>query len=122
MTSVGLHKIFGLMLMNNLSLSELSQHSKLTKPTVLYHMYKLQNQGIVTFDEKKKIYSIKIDDDVKIPVLKNLFTKQTLEELAKKLEKELKENPQNSKLHDLVNDDEFLVKLNDLVEYLSLQS
>ena len=122
MTSIGLHKIFGLMLLNDLSLSELTKFSKLTKPTVLYHMDKLQKQGIVRFDEKKKIYSMKIDDDVKIPVLKNLFTKKTLDELAKDIENAQKESPKNSKLHDLVNDDEFLLKLNDLVEYLSLQN
>ena len=65
---------------------------------------------------------MKIDDELKIPVLENLFAKKTLEELAKDIENVQKESPKKSKLHELVNDDEFLLKLNDSVEKLSLQN
>jgi len=54
--------------------------------------------------------------------LENLFAKKTLEELAKDIENVQKESPKKSKLHELVNDDEFLLKLNDSVEKLSLQN
>src|SRR5438445_1073797 len=113
---IGKHKITGLLLDKDLSLTELAKRTKLTKPTVLHHLTNLQNQGLVKFDKKTRTYSISIKPEVKNALLSLLIEKKSLEQIVDGL-RTLggKDNPE---LQMLVKDKEFVDKLNDLLEVL----
>ena len=112
---IGKHKIIGLLLDRDLSLTELAKRSKLTKPTVIHHLTNLQKQGLLKFDKKTRTYSISIKPEVKSALLSLLIEEKSLEQLVEELKVRGKTN---SELQMLVRDKEFVDKLDDLLEVL----
>jgi len=119
MTKQGLHKIVGKMFRGPLTLSELADLSNLSKPTVHHHMKKLLREKIVQYNKKTGKYTVKIESEIKTPILESLTSPKTLDQLGSYLKKLAeKESSEKSPLKILVKDKDFRIKLNDLVEFL----
>ena len=116
MVRIGKHKITGLLLDRNLSLTELAKQSNLTKPTVIHHLVNLQKQGLVKFDKRTRTYSILINPEIRNAVLTSLIKEKPLEQIRDELR--VLAGKGNSELQMLVKDKEFADKLNDLLEVL----
>jgi len=120
MTKVGFHKIIGQMFRGPLTLSEITNFSKLSKPTVHHHLQNLMKQEIVVYDKITGKYSVAINEDLKKQILNCLRNERAFEQLKEDLIKVSKsELTVKSPLKLLVKDKEFENKLNDLLEFLS---
>jgi len=120
MTKQGYHKVIGRMIYRGpMTLSEITESSKLTKPTVHHHLQNLMKQKIVVYDKTKGKYSVVIDEDLKKQILNCLRNERTFEQLREDLIKESNnERIEKSPLKLLIKDKEFGNKLNDLLEFL----
>jgi len=120
MTKQGYHKVIGRMIYRGpLTLSEITEFSKLSKPTVHHHLQNLMKQKIVVYDKTKGKYSVAIDEDLKKQILNCLKNTRTFEQLREDLIKVSKsERIETSPLKLLIKDKEFDNKLNDLLEFL----
>jgi len=118
---IGKHKVLGLMLSRSMSLSELSEKSGLTKPTVLHHLENLQEQKIVKQGEFSKDYSVNIDKELKTEILKILRKGITIEDLAEQLKNIKLFLNKKALMEKLAKDPDLLDTLNDLLEVLFLE-
>ena len=100
------------------SLVELHKETKLSKPTVLYHLKNLQDKGFV---EKNKIsgkYKLKANDELITIILDGLRKEKTIDELFILLKKNAKKNETNKQLQKLTSSSDSKEFLKDVLEFL----
>lgn len=99
------------------TLEELHKESKLTKPTILYHLKNLMEKGFVIFDEYAKNYKIKINENVRNSILDALRTECSFDEAFAKLNKKLKSEKNNSELQSILNSKDAKTLLKDFLDF-----